>query len=234
MFRSPIELRPDRNHHLGIQRMNGIDHTFRIGKTRLVKLVATPSIFRPIAPVQHNIINGNLTAAELFQGIQYLVLSLIAFAALPVAHRPLRHNLRFSCQVTITADHFVHIITVNEVIIYLVLHFPPPGLLVLFFGRHRRQCTQAAIRDISVGNPFNLQRNTLTGFQVNCKLIAVRVPGRTPTFGNHQFIINIHFRITCIIKDETELPAFHRLYLTLVSHLRTHERESLRQIHHFG
>ena len=93
MFRSHIEFRPNGNHHLGIQSMNRIYHSFRIRETSFVELMTTPGIFRPVAPVEHNIINGNLTFTEFLQSIQYFFLRLITFAALPVSHRPLRHDL---------------------------------------------------------------------------------------------------------------------------------------------
>ena len=219
MFRSPIELRPNGNHHLSIHGMNGIYHPFRIRETSFVKLMATPGIFRPVAPVEHNIINRNLTFAEFPQNIQYFFLRLITFTALPVSHRPLRHDLRFPGQGAVSTDNLVHILTINKIIIDLILHFSPPRLFVLFFNRYRRQCTQTTIGYISVRSPFNFQWNAFTSLQIYGKLITIRVPSRTPTFGNHQFTVNIYLHVSCIIKDETEFSTLHRLYFSFVSHL---------------
>ena len=226
MFRSHIEFRPNGNHHLGIQGMNRIYHSFRIRETSFVELMTTPGIFRPVAPVEHNIINGNLTFTEFLQSIQYFFLRLITFAALPVSHRPLRHDLWFSGQSTISTDYLVHILTINKIIIDFILHFSPPRLFVLFFSRYRRQCTQTAIGYIAIRNPFNFQWNTFTGFQIYGKLITVCIPSRTPTFGNHQFTINIYLHISCIIEDKTEPTTLHRLNFSFIRHLRTHERKS--------
>lgn len=199
--------------------MDGVYHVFGVGKTCVVELVAAPGVLGPIAPVQHDVVDRNTSAAEFFQDIQNLLLRFVAFAALPIAHRPLRHNLRLTRQGTISTDYFVHIFTVDKVIVYLILHFAPPGLLALLLDRHGRQGAQTAIRYVSVGCPLYLQRYPLARFEMGGKLVAVRVPGRSPTLGNHQFIIYIHLYISGIVEDKTELSAFRWLYLTFISHL---------------
>ena len=184
--------------------MDRIDHSFRIGETRQVKFMASPGILLPVQPVDYDIVDRNLTFTEFLQGGENLLTRIVLLTALPVTHRPFRHNLGFTCQCTVAANHIVHIITINKIVVYLILHFTPPGEFVLFFISHRTQCPQTTVRNTGIRLPLYLQRNALACFQIDGKLIAIRIPSRTPTFGNHQFIINIYFHVACIVKDETE------------------------------
>ena len=70
---SNIELRPYGNHHPTMHGMNGIDHCLRIGETFLIELMTSPRIFRPMQPVEHDIINRNIPVAETFQGPQHFI-----------------------------------------------------------------------------------------------------------------------------------------------------------------
>ena len=87
-------------------------------------------------------------------------------------------------------------------------------------------------RNTGIRLPLYLQRNALARFQIDSKLITVRIPSRTPTFGNHQLIINIYFHVACIVKDEAEQAAFCRFYFSLINYVGPSERELRRQINH--
>ena len=78
-----IELRPYTNHETATHLMNTVEHSLRIGEARSLKLMRAPLILLPIVPVLHNVIAGNLSLAELGQGADDFVGSLIALTTLP-------------------------------------------------------------------------------------------------------------------------------------------------------
>ena len=232
VFGRSIELGPYGNHQTSVHGVDGVDHSFRVGETFGVELMASPRILLPVQPVDYDIVDRNLTFTEFLQGGENLLTRIVLLTALPVTHRPFRHNLGFTCQCTVAANHIVHIITINEIVVYFILHFTPPGEFVLFFISHRTQYPQTAVRNTGIRLPLYLQRNALARFQIDSKLITVRIPSRTPTFGNHQFIINIYFHVACIVKDEAEQAAFCRFYFSLINYVGPSERELRRQINH--
>ena len=156
MFGRGVELRPNRNHHTSVKGMDIINHLFGIGEAGQVKIVATPSIFRPVTPVLYDVIDGEVTMTELLHSAYNFILSLVTFTALPVAHGPFRHYLRLTGEGTVTANNLIHRISGNEVVVLLFLHLAPPGQFILLFIGYRTQRTQAAIRNGSIWNPFNL------------------------------------------------------------------------------
>ena len=143
MLRGNIELRPYRNHHPTMHCMNGVDHCLRIWETFLVEFMTSPRIFRPMQPVEYDIINRNIPVAETFQGTQHFIRIVIFFTTLPESHSPLRHDRCFSGQCTITTDYIIHVIAGDKIIIKLFGHFAPPRLLALFFRVYRTQYAQS-------------------------------------------------------------------------------------------
>ena len=127
VFGRSIELGPYGNHQTSVHGVDGVDHSFRVGETFGVELMASPRILLPVQPVDYDIVDRNLTFTEFFQGGENLLTRIVLLTALPVTHRPFRHNLGFTCQCTVAANHIVHIITINEIVVYLILHFTPPG-----------------------------------------------------------------------------------------------------------
>ena len=85
-----IELRPDANHETSMQAVYVVNHLLWVGVAGLVELMASPLVLFPIAPVLHNVVNRNLTVAELLKGADKFVLGLIALTALPESQCPLR------------------------------------------------------------------------------------------------------------------------------------------------
>ena len=156
MFCRRIEFRPYRNHHPPMHGMNGIDHLLRIRETQFVKLMTSPCVFRPMIPVEHNIVNRNPAVTETFQRSQHILLCVIFLTALPISHRPFWHNRRFPRQCTITADHFIHVIAGHEIIVQLRSHLTPPRLFALFFRVNRAQHAQSRIRNGAIGDPLHL------------------------------------------------------------------------------
>ena len=65
-----IELRPYGDHDTGILIVDFLNHAFRVRETFLIKLVATPCVYRPIAPILYDHIQGNLPPAVFVQGGQ--------------------------------------------------------------------------------------------------------------------------------------------------------------------
>ena len=204
MFSACIELRPYGNHQTPVHGMYGIDHALRVRKTLSVKLMAAPFILFPMQPVNDNVIDRNPTLTELFQSRKHFFLRIIFLTTLPITHRPFRHNLRLPCQRTITTDHVIHVFAINKVIVYLILHFAPPGQFILLILRDRCQHSKPTIRNSSIRLPINLNGNTFACLQLYSELITVRIPRCTPTLRHHQLIVYINFCITGIIQNETE------------------------------
>ena len=222
MFGSNIELRPHRNHHTPMHSMNGIDHCFGIRKACLIKLMTPPGIFRPVIPIQYDIIHRDFTITETFQSAQHFILCIILLPTLPETHCPFRHNRWLSGQSPIATDYFIHILTNHKIIIKLLCHLAPPWLFSLFCRIYRSQCPQPAIRLPAIRLPFNFQRHTLPCFQMNSKLIAIWIPCSPPTFRHHRFIIQIDLDISGVIKNKLKFSCLSRFYLAFISDLSPH------------
>ena len=156
MLSRHIELGPHGNHYTAVHGMDRVHHPLGVGKTFRVEFMASPRILLPVQPVDDDVVDGNPTFAEFLQGREHLLLRVVLFTTLPITHCPLRHNRALAGQCTIAADHLVHIVAIYEVIVYLVLHFAPPGEFVLLFIGHRAEHSQSAVRDLPVGFPLNL------------------------------------------------------------------------------
>ena len=131
-----IEFRPDRNHHVCIQGMYAVNHRLWVGEPFGIELVAAPLVLSPVEPVQHDVVDGNLSAAELAEGTQQLLLCLVSLAALPETHRPFGHHGCLACQGSVTADYLVHCLAGHKVVVHLVLHLAPPRHLPGLFLRY--------------------------------------------------------------------------------------------------
>ena len=93
--------------------------------------MTAPGIFLPVAPVKHNVVYRYVALAESAEGIEHFGGSLVALAALPVAHRPFGHNRRLAREFAVAANYSVHIVSGDEVPVHTVRHLAPPGLAVL-------------------------------------------------------------------------------------------------------
>ena len=185
VLRSRVEFRPDGNHHPPVHGVDGIDHRLRIGETRLVELVATPSVLGPVIPVEDDVVDRNLPVAEALERTEHLVLRVVFLAALPVAHSPLGHDRRLAREGAVAGDNVVHVVPCDEVIIQLLRHLAPPRLFGLLLGSDGLHDAEAGVGDAAVGLPFDLEGDTLARLEVDGKLIAVGVPRRAPTLGDN-------------------------------------------------
>ncbi|CDA21404.1 unknown [Bacteroides sp. CAG:144] len=134
-----VKFRPHRNHHSGMLRMNRIDHAFRIGKTGCIKFMASPCIFGPITPIENDIIERYTTLPKFPKRGKHLFLRLITFPALPKAHCPTWHYLRFSRKTAISGNHIVGIISRNIIVIDRITHLTIPRKTVLLGRIDRSQ-----------------------------------------------------------------------------------------------
>ncbi len=87
-------------------------------------------------------------------------------------------------------DHIVHVFAIDEVVVYLALHFAPPAHLHLFFVINGRVDSEAAIGYGAVGFPLDFYGNTFAGFEVDGEFVGVGVPGGAPAFGDNFFAVN--------------------------------------------
>ena len=88
--------------------------------------MSAPIILSPMAPVHDDVVNRDVSLTEAFKSLNHLGRSLVTLTALPVSHRPLRHDLRLSGKGTVTADDLVHIVAGDEVPVHLLAHLAPP------------------------------------------------------------------------------------------------------------
>ena len=108
IFRADVELGPDRNHNVSIKLIVKLFyHACRVGEAVCVEIVVAPFVFRPVEPVLHDIVQRDLSFAKFFDDREQLFLCLVAFAALPEAHRPLRHHRGLAGDCAIPADDLV-------------------------------------------------------------------------------------------------------------------------------
>ena len=122
-----VELRPHADHEAAAHLMDIIEHALRIGEARSLKRMVAPRVQLPVVPVLHDVVDGNLALAELSERRHHLVLRLVALAALPEAHHPLRIDRRLARQRAISADHLVGILSRNEVVVHIGRHLAPNG-----------------------------------------------------------------------------------------------------------
>ena len=179
--------------------MYGIYHSLRIRESCRVKLVASPCVLLPMAPIHHNIIYRYIPLSEAFQGLDHLSRCLIPFAALPVPHGPFRHDLGLSGKSSVSADHLVHVIACDEVPVHLLCHLAPPLMFSLLDRIHDIIYTQSAVRNISVRFPFHLNRCSLPCLKTDCELVRIRIPCCPPALRNDGLVTDCHACISCVI-----------------------------------
>ena len=92
-----------------IHAVDAVNHGFGIRETFFVKLMTAPSILRPVTPVQYNVVNRELPVPEAFEGRKHFIGCLVALSALPVTHRPFRHDRGFAGELAVTADNLVRV-----------------------------------------------------------------------------------------------------------------------------
>ena len=199
--------------------------------------MTSPLIFLPVVPVLHDIINRNLTVAELLQGLLHLSLRLIAFPALPETQHPFRIYRRLTCQGAVARDNIIEVITSNKVVVHVAGHLAPDAQLSAFLLRARGRHTESAIALSAIRLPFNAKLRLLSFLQHRTELISVGVPSSTPAFCHHLLTIDIHLDIPCIVEDELielllafTLTTTLRLDKALIHHIGTLQTESIRKV----
>ena len=179
-----IEFRPNGNHHAAIQIMDRVYHCLRIRETFRIELVSTPVILSPMAPVHHDIIDRNIPLTETLESLDHLGRCLVALTALPVSHSPFRHDRSLSCQCPVSADDLVHILTGYEIPVHLLCHLAPPLMLSLLCRINDIINAESAVRHPAVRLPLHLYRSLDASLEMNCELVCIRIPRRTPPFRN--------------------------------------------------
>ena len=225
-----VELRPHADHVPAMQLMHLVQHALRVRETRCLKIVAAPFVLLPVVPVLHDVVDGDVAFAELFQRARQLVSRLVAFAALPEPHHPFRIHRRLARQGAVATDDLIHIFARNHIVIHVTAHLAPDAQLSLFLRCARCSHTQSAVAHTAVGLPLNAQRRLLTPFQWHSKLIRVRIPCSAPTLCHHFLATHIHLDVACIVEDELVVARLGSLDAALIHHLRTFQSETLWQI----
>ena len=182
--------------------MYTVEHSLWIGIARSLKLMAAPLVLRPVVPVLYDIINRNMTLAELSQCFLYLTRSLVALTTLPEAQHPLRIEGCLTCQCTITRNHVVEVLTGNEVVVHITSHLTPDAQLTTLFLTTRLCHTKTTIGLAAIRFPLDTQLSLLAFCQLGGKLIGIGVPGCTPTFRNDLLAVDIHLHVTRIVKNK--------------------------------
>ena len=93
-----VELRPYADHEAAAHLVHIVEHLLRIGIARGLEGVVAPRVELPVVPVLHDVVDRNLTLAELSQRLLDFSLRLVALAALPETEHPLGINGSLACQ----------------------------------------------------------------------------------------------------------------------------------------
>ena len=80
-----IELRPNADHKASMHLVYIVQHLLGIGIARNLELVRAPLILGPVVPILYDIVDRNMTLAELSECTLDLILRLIALTTLPEA-----------------------------------------------------------------------------------------------------------------------------------------------------
>ena len=182
--------------------MYTVEHSLWIGIARSLKLMAAPLVLRPVVPVLYDIINRNMTLAELSQCFLYLTRSLVALTTLPEAQHPFRIEGCLTCQCTITRNHLVEVLTGNKVVVHITSHLTPDAQLTTLFLTTRLCHTKTTIGLAAIRFPLDTQLSLLAFCQLGGKLIGIGVPGCTPTLRNNLLAVDIHLHVTRIVKNK--------------------------------
>ena len=209
--------------------MDGIHHLLRLREAGAVEFVAAPRILLPVEPVDYYVVNRNPALAVLVQHAQDLFLGVVFLAALPVAHRPFRHDRGLAGEFAVASRNPVAVFCCDEVVINLLLHLTPPAHRCLFFLSFRKMHLQGAVGYASVRHPVDLDWHFLAPFKLHAELVGVRVPRCPPTLRNHFLAVDFHALVACIIEAELIDSALLRVDVALVAHLGSEHREVLRQ-----
>ena len=231
-----IVFRPARNHYLGVHGMDVVYHLLRRREARGVERECAPLVGRPVVPVHHYVVDGQLALTEAFQRTDNLVLRLVALAALPVAQQPLGHNLRLARQLTVALDDFVGVATGYDIIVKLLRHLAPPRLFRLLITRDGGIGAQAAVCLAAIRNPFETESVAATLLHVDRKLARIGIPGGAPDglrvtatarniLGIDALAVDEDALIAGIIMAEMIIAGGKRLDSALVGHMRAIETE---------
>ena len=105
--------------------MDAVDHGLWVGVAGGIKLMTAPLVFLPVEPVLYDIVNWDMSAAELCQRLFYLAGGLIALTTLPESQCPLGIERGTTGQCTITRNHLIHILAGNEIVVHVLCHLTP-------------------------------------------------------------------------------------------------------------
>ena len=177
--------------------------------------MAAPRVQRPVVPVLHDVVDGDVSLAELAERLHNLILRLIALAALPEAQCPLRIERGTARQRAVARDDVVQRLAGNEVVVHVACHLAPDGQALAVVAGAGLSHTKPTIRLTAVGLPLYAQVGSLSRAQGSFKLIGIRVPGRAPTFAHYFLAVDVDLDVTGIVENEL-VAARSRLHIVLV------------------
>ena len=195
-----VELGPDAYHEAAAHGVDGVHHGLRAGVAVLVELMAAPLVVVPVLPVLYDIVNGDAALTEFPQCGNEFELVGITLAALPVAHGPFGHDLGLARQGAVAADDLIDIVSLDEIVVYAVLHLAPPGHLVLDGLFHGTEDTETAVASAAVRFPFDPDGHFRAFLEVDCELVAVGVPCGAPDLGDDQFTVYEYLGVAGIVQ----------------------------------
>ena len=117
--------RPDRNHEVGIEAVDLLDHHSRLRKGRITEFGGVPVVVvgAPVLPVLHDVVERHAQGAVLFHHAQQLVLAFVPLPALPEPKHPLAKHGRLAGEGAVAGHHAVGIVRVHEIVIDAVADF---------------------------------------------------------------------------------------------------------------
>src|SRR5690606_11974426 len=173
-----IELRPYRDHYACVEFMHPLDHSTRIGEVLIVEIVASPGVFRPVEPVQDDVVDRYPALAILFEDAYQFLLRGIALAALPESERPLRQQGRLAGQPAIAADDFVHTGARDKVVVDRLAALGGNRQSFMLRGWRRWIVQQPEVP--ALRGPLDAKRIGLAGFEFDAGSVIPGIPVDSP------------------------------------------------------
>ena len=124
---------------MGVQPVHLVEHPLRVGELRVGEVHGIPQIVvSPVLPVLDDAVQGYTQFAVFADDADRLVLTLVAFLALPVTVGPQREHRRLTRQRAHPCHHAVGIAAVEEIVVGAESHLRVEGGRLAVVGEGRR------------------------------------------------------------------------------------------------
>ena len=125
--------------------------------------MAAPLVLFPILPVLDDVVDGNLSPAELRKGPDEIFLGRIPLPALPEPQGPFRHDLGLPGEFPVSPDDLVIAASGDEIEVRFRFEFRPEPETALLLRSLDGGHAESDIGNVTVRFPFDPDRDLLPG-----------------------------------------------------------------------